>query len=207
MSTREAVLGRVSRETADRLDLYVEALTRWQRAINLVSSGTLSDIWSRHIDDSLQLAELVSDASGWLDMGSGAGLPGLIVSAAHPTRPVWLVESDSRKCAFLRAAAKLMDLRSSIHETRIEAFLASGPPPGIRIVTARALAPLVRLIDYAQPLLRGGAIALFPKGRNVANELTEARESWRFEADLVPSRTDPHGHIVRITGFSGARHA
>ncbi|TDR87118.1 16S rRNA (guanine(527)-N(7))-methyltransferase RsmG [Enterovirga rhinocerotis] len=202
MSRRNANGPVVSRETRDRLSIFADELTRWQRALNLVSPASLPDLWTRHIDDSLQLADIAPDARTWVDLGSGGGLPGLIVAAADPTRRVVLVESDSRKCAFLRSTARRMDLSVTVIEARIETALTDAAIEA-EVVSARALAPLARLIAYAQPLLLNGAIGLFPKGRNVSRELTEAQECWNFEAELLASRTEPDGRIVRIQNFAG----
>lgn len=198
------ILDRVSRETADRLGIFASELIRWQRALNLVSPESLAHIWARHIDDSLQLAELEPKADPWLDLGSGGGLPGLVVAATDPARAIVLVESDARKCAFLRTTARRMSVSAVVEQRRIEdkAIQSAFAP---QVVSARALAPLDRLLAYAQPFLTQGAVGLFPKGRNVARELTEARESWIFEVDVVPSRTDPDGRILRIRDFAGPR--
>lgn len=193
----------VSRETAERLAIFAAELRRWQRALNLVSPASLPHLWTRHIDDSLQVAELGSAAASWLDLGSGGGLPGLVVAAADPDRPVTLVESDARKCAFLRSTARRMGVAAAVRQERIEDVPAEALSPDV--VSARALAPLTRLLAYAQPFLRKGAVGLFPKGRNAARELTEAQESWIFDVDIVPSRTDSAGRILRIRDFSGPR--
>lgn len=198
------ILARVSRETAERLTIFAAELTRWQKALNLVSPSSLPHLWTRHIDDSLQLAELAPDARSWLDLGSGGGLPGLIVAAVKPDMRVALLESDTRKCAFLRSTAKRMGLDVDVQQARIEAY-APEAPLRPQIVSARALAALPQLLAYAQPFLLRGAVGLFPKGRNVARELTEAQESWIFDVDIVPSRTDPEGRILRIRDFAGPR--
>ncbi len=199
-----SVADRVSRETLGRLEILAAELVRWQRAVNLVSRASLPELWSRHIDDCLQISELAPAAVSWLDLGSGAGLPGLVVAAADATRSVTLIESDTRKCAFLRSTAAAMGLSVHVQEGRIERVL-----PDIDhtpdVVTARALAPLTSLLDYAQALLARGAIGLFPKGRGYAHELTLARESWTFKADVVASRTDSEARILRIHGFSETR--
>lgn len=186
------------------MEIYVRDLTRWQRAVNLVGPKTLNDVWGRHVDDSLQLLDLAPPGLPWLDLGSGAGLPGLVL-AAHDSAPkVTLVESDSRKCAFLRSTARAMGVEVSVREGRIETVvpgLAAGP----WLVTARGLAPLTELLGYAEPLLMAGSIGIFPKGRGFEQELTVARESWRFAVDVRPSRTDSDGRILVITEFHGAR--
>lgn len=194
-----AVQDRVSRETCERLAIYVEELRRWQRAINLVSPATLDAVWERHVDDCLQLADLHPQARSWVDLGSGAGLPGLIIAAVDPANQVVLVESDKRKCAFLRSTAARMGVTAEVREQRIEAVPRPDPPPDI--VTARGLASLSRLFAYAQPLLGPTTVCVFPKGRRYEEELTEARESWSFVAEAVESRTDRDARIIRVTGL------
>ena len=202
-SGREAGLAAyaVSRETSERLDVLVAELGRWQRIKNLVGPGTLPEVWTRHVADSLQLLAVEPEARRWLDLGSGAGFPGLAIAAALAGREgaeVHLVESNSRKCAFLRHAARLMRAPAHVHEARIEAVVAGFAAKSIEAGTARALAPLGQLVAWAEPLLKSGTVGLFPKGREVQSELTEAAKSWRLDADLIPSRTDPQGRIVRI---------
>jgi 16S rRNA (guanine527-N7)-methyltransferase len=202
-SGREAVLAAydVSRETSERLDLLVNELGRWQRIKNLVGTGTLPEVWTRHVADSLQLLAVEPEARRWLDLGSGAGFPGLVIAAALAERAgaeVHLVESNGRKCAFLRHAARLMGAPAQVHEARIEAAVPGFTAGRAEVVTARALAPLSQLVAWTEPLLKSGTVGLFPKGREVQSELTEAAKSWRLDADLIPSRTDPQGRIVRI---------
>ena len=203
---RDAVLRQagVSRETAEALDLYVAQLTRWQSIKNLVGPSTLAEVWTRHVADSLQLLALAPDATRWLDLGSGAGIPGLILAIAGRDRPgfhVDLVESNGRKGAFLQETARLTGAAAKIHVARIETVV--GGFTETQIVTARALAPLSQLLAWTAPLLKNGATGLFPKGRDVLTELTEAEERWRFAADLIPSRTDSDARIVRISSVSG----
>jgi len=190
----------VSRETLERLDLLVAELRRWQRVKNLVGPATLDRVWTRHVADSLQLLDCAPDARLWLDLGSGAGFPGLVLALAAPERTpgavVHLIESNSRKCAFLRHAARLTGAGAVVHEGRIEDEVAR--LSGVDIVTARAVAPLTQLLAWLQPALKTGAIGLFPKGREVEAELTVAAKSWTYGADLLPSRTDSDGRIVRV---------
>lgn len=205
MSTEERPdLPGVSRETLASLERYVEELRRWQRIKNLVGPGTLDQVWTRHIADSLQLAGLAPEAKRWLDLGSGAGLPGLPLAILGQGRAgfhVHLVESNARKCAFLRHAARACAAPVTVHEARLEAVIP-GLVGAVDVVTARALAPLGQLIAWTAPLLKSGITGLFPKGREVEAELTEARKSWTFEADLVPSQTDAAARIVRLTAVS-----
>jgi 16S rRNA (guanine527-N7)-methyltransferase len=206
----EAAVGaHVSRETGNKLALLAAELRRWQAIKNLVSPATLDEVWSRHIADSLQLADLAPEARTWLDLGSGAGFPGLVIALAIAGRPgaqVHLVESNGRKCAFLRHAARATGAPVKVHEARIEA-VAAGFAGKVDVVTARALAPLPQLLAWSQELLKSGAVGVFPKGRDARAELTEAEKSWRFNAELLPSRTDSEARIVRVTAFEGPRPA
>lgn len=193
----------VSRETRERLETYLSELRRWQRVKNLVGVKTLNDAWTRHVVDSLQLAPLATGRV-WLDLGSGAGLPGLVLAIADPDLHVHLIESDGGRCAFLRHIARLLSLSVTIWNERIE--IATGRlsvKPDV--VTARALARLPDLLGYSENLLKAGAIGLFPKGRDHLTELTDARRCWTFDADIIPSRTDPDARIVRVHRFEGRR--
>jgi len=192
----------VSRETFQRLELLERELRRWQAIKNLVGPATLDRIWDRHIVDSLQLLDLAPEAKTWLDLGSGAGFPGLVLAIAGAERglEVHLVESNSRKCAFPRHIVRLTGVTATIHEARLEAVV-----PGFvgkaDIVSARALASLVQLLDWTAPLLKAGTRGLFPKGRDAEIELTEARKKWTFEAEILPSSTDSDARILRITSI------
>jgi 16S rRNA (guanine527-N7)-methyltransferase len=190
----------VSRETAARLDRFVGLFLTWQRKLNLVSSSTLGTLWTRHIADSLQLVRLAPEATTWLDLGSGGGFPGLVIACALADtagRRVHLVESNARKAAFLREAARILSLPAVVHCARIEDFVPRWSDSA-EVVVARALAPLPRLLDYASPALKKGAKGLFPKGQDVEAELTEAAKSWNIAADLVPSLTDSKARIVVV---------
>jgi len=186
----------VSRETSERLAELAALIRSWNPRINLVSPADLPRLEERHLEDSLQLAAFLPPGETRLvDLGSGGGLPGLVL-AAVVDRPVHLVEADRRKAAFLSTAAGQLGLRHvTVHPSRIEAVRLPGPAG---IVTARALAPLPRLLGYAAALLGEGGVAVFPKGRQVDAELTEAAQSWTFELERFPSRTDPHASILRF---------
>ncbi|GJD33572.1 16S rRNA (guanine(527)-N(7))-methyltransferase RsmG [Methylobacterium aerolatum] len=192
----------VSRETRAALDLYVEQLRRWQTVKNLVGPSTLKEVWSRHVADALQLLSLAPEAKRWVDLGSGAGIPGLILAIAGRERGirVTLVESNSRKCAFLNEAARLTGAPAEIRNARIETVMAG--LGGSDVVCARALASLDQLLAWSAPLLNSGTIGLFPKGRDVQAELTQAAARWTFTHDLVPSRTDSEARIVRVTALT-----
>jgi 16S rRNA (guanine527-N7)-methyltransferase len=196
----------VSRETLERLDRFVGLLLTWQRTTNLIAPSTVLHLWTRHVADSLQLVDMAPDAQVWVDIGAGAGFPGLVIACAIAGRSgarVHLIESNKKKAAFLREAQRLTAVPASVHDMRIEEFAASFEGPA-DVVTARAVAPLKSLLDKCFPLLgKSGAMGLFPKGQNAELELRDVRESplmgaWTMNATLVPSRTDPAGRIVVI---------
>jgi len=193
----------VSRETATRLDRLVDLLRDWQRTTNLVAASTLPKVWTRHVADSLQLLALAPQARHWVDLGSGGGFPGLVLACAlaeHPDGKVHLVESQGKKCAFLREATRAIALPATVHCERIESFVQNFSERA-DVVTARALAPLSTLCGYVEPLLKRGAQALLPKGQDVEAELTEASRYWNIAADMVPSQTEPKARIVVISAL------
>jgi 16S rRNA (guanine527-N7)-methyltransferase len=190
----------VSRETEARLDRFVALLLVWQARINLIAPSTIPHIWTRHIADSLQLLALAPQARCWVDLGSGAGFPGLVLACELADRPgaiVHLIESNARKAAFLREVIRVLRIPAIVHCKRIEDFTVS---ESVRpdVVTSRALAPLPRLLGLVQPLLRKGAVALVLKGQDVEAELTEATICWNICADIVPSKTSPEGCILIV---------
>jgi 16S rRNA (guanine527-N7)-methyltransferase len=190
----------VSRETLDRLRLYLDLLERWQRAINLVGSATLADPWRRHILDSAQLLALLPPSTRSLvDLGSGAGLPGLVL-AILGVEGVHLVESDQRKATFLREAARITETTVVIHPRRAQEV----EPFPAHVVTARALGPLPRLLDLAAPFLGPETVALFLKGRMAEDELTDAAKYWHMRAQRIASRSDPSGTVLKLEGLSRA---
>ena len=193
----------VSRETLERLETYEKLLLQWQRVKNLVASSTLSQIWQRHFADSLQLLALAPTALRWVDIGSGAGFPGIVIAASLADRPgavVHLIESDSRKCAFLREAARQLAAPAVVHNARAETMIADLDP--VDVVTARAVAPLQTLIKLALPLLHGGAVGLFPKGRGYRSELTDFVLPQKFQLDIAPSLTENEAAIIILRGTS-----
>lgn len=199
---RALALTPVSRETEERLALLVAELARWQAAKNLVSSTTLGDVWTRHIADSLQIQALAPEASRWLDLGSGGGFPGLVIGICLAGRPgghIDLVESNARKCAFLRHAARVTGAPVTVHAARIE-DVVDGFVGKVDVVTARALAPLPKLLDWCKELLRTGTLGLFPKGQHLDAELTEASKYWKIHASTVPSVTDDAARILMVRG-------
>jgi 16S rRNA (guanine527-N7)-methyltransferase len=188
----------VSRETAARLELFVALLRKWQSAENLISPRTLPEIWRRHVADSAELLPLFPDTRRWLDIGTGAGFPGLVVAIAGGTRTtVHLIESNSRRCAFLRAAIRETEAPAVVHEGRAEALLSSWSEPIDRVI-GRAVAPLGRLLELVEPLMRRGVPAAFHKGEDFRSEVDEATQSWNFDLVQHDSRVG-EGVILEIT--------
>mgnify|MGYP001598375748 CR=1 FL=1 len=197
---RALALTPVSRETKSRLEKYIDLLLLWQNKFNLVASSQLPILWTRHVADSLQLLPLAPAAKTWVDFGSGAGFPGIPIACALADTPgakVHLVESVGKKANFLREVVQQIGLPAQVHEERVEKF-GDSFTENVDVVTARALAPLKTLCDQALPLIAKGAVGLFPKGQDVAAELTEAAKYWRLEASTVPSVTSPGSAIVII---------
>ncbi|MBH63520.1 MAG: 16S rRNA (guanine(527)-N(7))-methyltransferase RsmG [Alphaproteobacteria bacterium] len=196
----------VSRETLERLEVYVALLTKWQKAINLISSRTLADVWFRHLFDSAQLLDLAPATSrNWFDVGSGAGFPGLVLSILG-ARHVFLLEKDSRKCAFLREANRVTEAGANIVEGKLEEIAALVPAsrtiPVPHVITARAVAPLDQLLSMVEPLCAPETICLFPKGQDVGRELTAVAKYPNIRVDKLPSRTAPGAAILRIKGLA-----
>ena len=193
------VAAHVSRETTAALETYSRLTQKWQRAINLVATSTLDQIYSRHIVDSLQLLGLRrGDVGHWADFGSGAGFPGLVCAIAAkdhaPELTFTLIESDQRKASFLREVARTVDRNVNILVTRIE----DAPPQNAQIISARALASLAKLCEFSKPHMAKNGIALFPKGRNHAAEQADADAHWTMNREIIPSKTDPSSVIYRI---------
>jgi 16S rRNA (guanine527-N7)-methyltransferase len=194
-ATGFARVGNVSRETLARLSNYVDLLEQWNRRINLVGRNTMGDVWRRHILDAAQLWPLLPPRTRVLvDLGSGAGIPGLVL-AAMGVPEVHLVESDQRKAAFLREASRAMEISAIIHPERIEKL----PSFDVDIVTARGLADLSELLDLSEKFLSKRTICLFLKGKSVAPELAGAKESWAMSVEEIQSRSDPNGVILKLT--------
>ena len=197
----------VSRETEARLDRYVALLLEWQTKTNLVAPSTLPNIWTRHISDSLQLTDLAPSAKIWVDLGSGGGFPGVVLACALAETPganVHLVERNAKKAAFLREAVRITSAAATVHLAGI-GDIVDRIGSRVDCVTARALAPLHQLVGFAEPLMRGGAKALFLKGQDVEAELTEATKYWNIEPRLHSSRTGGHGWIATSPCFWSGR--
>lgn len=201
---RALALTPVTPAVAARLDRFVALLLEWQAHTNLIAASTIPTVWTRHVADSLQLLPLAPPgAKVWVDFGAGAGFPGLVIACALADTPgarVHLIESRIKKANFLREAAAITGAPAEVHAERAEdcggRFVGQAD-----VVTARAVASLDVLCGYAYPLIRRGAVGLFPKGQDVEVELTEASKYWNIEADLVPSVTSADGRIVRITAL------
>ena len=184
----------VSRETLGRLETYADLLTRWSERINLVGRDTLADLWRRHILDSAQLYPFVpGSARNLIDLGSGAGLPGLVL-AILGVPGAELIEADSRKSAFLREAARVTGAAVTIRPCRIQAV----PPRPADVVTARACAPLDKLLELAERFIAPHTLCLFPKGERFEQELTEARNGWTMHVSVEQSLSDRRGVILRL---------
>jgi 16S rRNA (guanine527-N7)-methyltransferase len=194
----------VSRETRRRLDVIEAQLRKWQPRINLVAPSTMDDIGQRHIADSLQLVELAPTARSWIDLGSGGGFPGLVVAAVlaeNRAANVVLVESNAKKCAFLRETARLAELPVTVVCDRIERAIPA-LTTSFDVVSARALAPLTALLGFAEPLVARGAIGLFPKGQGVDDEIRQALGAWNFRHDLIQSLTERDARIIRVQSIA-----
>jgi len=192
--TPEACAAEVGIDAAalDRLRAYADLLTTWQRRINLVGARTLEDLWRRHMLDSAQLFPLLpAGTQSLLDLGSGAGFPGLVLAILGVPN-VHLVESDARKCAFLQEAARLTGTSVAIHRRRIEAI----EPFPVDVITARACAPLSKLLGFVEPFLSPSTICVFPKGRKADEELTDSQKNWMIETTRIPSLSDPGARIL-----------
>lgn len=185
------------------LERYRSYLEDWNQRVNLVGPGTLPAFWSRHAWDSAQILDLVPGAKVWADLGSGAGLPGIVLAILGKHRPgfhVHLVESLAKRCRFLAEVTQALALPATVHNARAEHLDLS-----VDVVTARACAPLTRLFGYAQPYLDRGATGLFLKGREVDADLADAGKSWSFDADIRPSLSDERGRIVLVKRLKRGR--
>ena len=190
----------VSRETEDRLAIFVELLDRWRQKTNLISNSTFATVWTRHIADSAQLSALAPDAKRWVDMGSGAGFPGLVIAiqlAGVPGALVHCIESDGRKCAFLREAVRATGAAAAIHPQRVEAIEPKSLGT-VDAVTARAFAPLPLTLELARPWMERGAIAVFPRGESAKDQIAALPEAWAYAIEPLQSVVNPKAAILRI---------
>lgn len=191
----------VSRETFERLERFANLLQKWNPRINLVSKSTLPDLWSRHIVDSIQVFQCVEANGHWVDLGSGGGFPGIIIgilgAELNNDLRVTLVESDQRKSAFLRTAARETGIPVSVVSKRIEQI----GPLNADILSARALADLSKLMEYSDLHLVKNGTAVFPKGATWKKEVDKAREHWSFSAAPVKSVTNSDAVILKIKGI------
>lgn len=181
-----------------RLRSYHDELLKWQKKINLISRFTVDDAWQRHFVDSLQLIDLIpEDAKSLIDFGSGAGFPAIVL--AHCLEiDIHVIESDQRKCSFMRHVSRETSSKVTIHNDRIEKV----SPFSADVITSRALASLDKLLEYAEPFLSEKTILIFPKGKNAQEELTLARKSWNISLEEFPSVTDREATIFRVSEIS-----
>lgn len=191
----------VSRETEARLQVFLARLQTWNKTINLIANGSSGQAWDRHILDSAQIwCHIAKPPEVWLDLGSGGGLPGLvcaIIAAEHAPRTQFaLVESDTRKTVFLQETARTLDLNVRILRHRIEGL----EPFPADMITARALAPLPRLLPLVHPFCHSETQLLLHKGKTVREELTQAQKTWHIQFTDLPSVTDSGGVILKISG-------
>ncbi len=192
----------VSRETSERLEQFVALVRKWNPRINLIAKSTVDEIWERHIRDSLQVFDVAPRGDRWVDIGSGGGFPGVVAAiaakGAAPDLRFTLIESDQRKCAFLRTASRELGLNIEVLAQRIEA----APPQSADILSARALASLSDLLEHAERHLAADGTALFQKGANWEKEVEEARQAWTFRYDAIKSQTNEAAVILKIEGVS-----
>ncbi|MES1202745.1 MAG: 16S rRNA (guanine(527)-N(7))-methyltransferase RsmG [Pseudomonadota bacterium] len=195
----------VSRETREALATHLKLLLDWTPRINLVGPGQLDEYWKRHALDSAQLLRLAPEARTWIDLGSGAGFPGLVLACCLKGvegAMVDLIESNAKKAAFLREAIRATGAPARVRLQRVKQAAAAGG--AYDAVTARAFAPLSRILDDAEPFLQSGAIGLFLKGESVESEITEAGSRWALTYQILPSLSDPRGRIIRVDGAERA---
>jgi 16S rRNA (guanine527-N7)-methyltransferase len=182
------------------LERFITRLTEANAVMNLIGPDTLPDVWNRHIWDSAQLLEHAPGAQSWADLGAGAGFPGIVLAIMLKTQPkshVWLIDSLGKRCRFLQEVVDGLSLRATVLNGRAEDNAVT-----VEVVTARAVAPMDKLLGYAQPYLQRGATGLFLKGEKAEAEVAEARKVWQFKSNLSISRSDPRGRIVSVRGIS-----
>jgi 16S rRNA (guanine527-N7)-methyltransferase len=198
----QALFGATGSQIAD-LERYGRLLSEGNAVMNLVGPASLPDFWRRHVLDSAQLFSVIPYANRWADLGSGAGLPGIVLACLLKGRAnarVYLVESMAKRCRFLTQVVDALELPAEVIHARAEVVDRQ-----VEVVTARACAPMVKLLGFAQPWMRHGATGLFLKGQDVVSELTEATRYWKFESDLHPSQSDARGRMVKIRDLKPQR--
>ncbi len=191
----QSITGATPELIAD-LEAFIARLAEANAVMNLIGPDTLPDVWNRHVWDSAQLLDLAPGARTWADLGAGAGFPGVVLAILLKGRPdahVWLIDSLGKRCRFLQEVAEALDLPATVVNGRAEEQALK-----VDVVTARAVAPMEKLLGYAQPYLQRGAQGLFLKGEKAEAELIEARKVWQFDSDLSVSRSDPRGRIVSV---------
>lgn len=192
----------VSRETFERLEAYVALIEKWNPKINLVSKSSLPEIWDRHIWDSAQIFDIAVEGSVWADFGSGGGLPGIVLAIfakeLRPDTQFYLVESDQRKCAFLRNAVREIGLNVKVHAERIEVL----DPIGASVISARALTDLNGLLEFVERHSAKNGVAILPKGETWEKEILQAQENWSFEYEEITSKTNNDAAILKIKDFA-----
>ena len=203
--TPEAFQARTGASDSAMADLhdFQARLTRMNAVMNLVGPDSLPDFWNRHAWDSAQLFHVKPEALTWADLGAGAGFPGLILAILLKSRAgahVWLVESLAKRCRFLESIVDELGLPATVINGRAEDQRLK-----VEVVTARAVAPMERLLGYAQPYVAAGGQGLFLKGQRVEDELLQARKSWHFEAELLPSASDERGRLVLVRSLRRVR--
>lgn len=185
------------------LDRFLQRLTEANAVMNLVGPDSLPDFWNRHAWDSAQVFHVKPEALTWADLGAGAGFPGVVLAIllkGQPGAQVWLVESLAKRCRFLQSIIDELDLPATVVNGRAEDQRLK-----VDVVTARAVAPMDKLLGYAQPYIAAGGQGLFLKGQRVADELLQARKSWHFDAELLPSASDERGRIVLVRSLRRVR--
>lgn len=192
-----------SDDAVQRIEAFRSLLLDWNERMNLVGPTVADQFWLRHAYDSAQLLSYATAGRQiWADLGAGAGFPGIVLAIMlreHAGAHVHLIESMHKRCDFLASAARKLDVPASVHHARAESLELR-----VDFVTARACAPVVRLVGYALPYISRGAIGLFLKGKEIERELAAARAEWRLQADLLPSQSDPSGRILRVTRLARA---
>jgi len=187
----------VSRETSAKLEKIVQLLDEWRHRINLIGPTEMDHIWRRHVLDSVQLFPHIPKSAVTVDLGSGSGFPGLVLAACleHPAAEIVMIETVGKKCAFLREVVQAADLKARVRQGRVE----NVRDVDAVCVTARAFAPLPKLLDYASIWLEAGAYAVLPKGRKWQEELTQAQECWKFAHEVIPSQSGGDGVLLKIS--------